>query len=100
MLLRVLPPAESDAGALPEWCLVELQGELATTAESISGLQLGTLHRASPDTEVCTLHIGPHVLEGAVVELSKPLLVLDFLILMRRPIIPLVIPKQQQTILC
>eukprot|EP01102_Stenamoeba_stenopodia_P012622 TRINITY_DN400_c0_g1_i3.p1 TRINITY_DN400_c0_g1~~TRINITY_DN400_c0_g1_i3.p1 ORF type:complete len:147 (+),score=19.70 TRINITY_DN400_c0_g1_i3:54-443(+) len=75
----VLIPLQSK-GVLLEWAMVELQGSLdlrhTNQSDSLSceQLEIGTL--ALKENGAPTMTIGSHLLEGAVVELKKPLLVI------------------------
>jgi len=63
-----------------EWLIIEVQGSLDCKAESLAGIELGTLviqgSTDAPDTPLL-LSIGSHILDGKVVKLKKPLCVLQ-----------------------
>lgn len=59
-------------GLLPEWMMLELQGDLECPKGDMSGEVLGSLR---VDGTKAKLSIGYHELEGEVVPLSKPYLI-------------------------
>eukprot|EP00850_Spirogloea_muscicola_P021366 SM000246S08209 [mRNA] locus=s246:168738:169529:+ [translate_table: standard] len=78
----ILPLRPAAAGAAPEWAAVELQGSLAlqhpraAAAAAAPALSIGALRPAPGSPGKVLLTIGYHELEGAWVDLLKPLVVL------------------------
>jgi chromosome transmission fidelity protein 8 len=72
-MTRIFLRVENDQEC-PEFTLLEMQGSISSTKSSIQGADLGQLQ---VEGNKATLKIGAQILEGSVVELSKPLMMID-----------------------
>eukprot|EP00897_Mesotaenium_endlicherianum_P005065 jgi/Mesen1/4587/ME000232S03850 len=73
----MLIPIKSEGCSFPEWAIIELQGSLEVqeaAKQHISDLQIGSL-KSTSNGKLC-FTVGYHELEGQVVTLKKPLVIL------------------------
>ncbi len=75
-MLEVIPVQSADPFA--SYIMIELQGEICNCSDRSSVVQqIGTICQQKPDARAVHLTIGHHQLSGRLVDLKKPLLVLQ-----------------------
>ncbi|XP_065299114.1 uncharacterized protein [Dermacentor albipictus] len=75
---RILRPGASGAAnktSIPEWRIVELQGDLMTNDEGSAGQYIGDLHYTKSGIPI--LLVGHHILYGKEQDVEKPFLVIE-----------------------
>ncbi|KAL1424867.1 hypothetical protein MTO96_019731 [Rhipicephalus appendiculatus] len=68
-------PGTANKSSIPEWRIVELQGDLMTHDDGTAGQYIGDLHYTKAGIPV--LLVGHHILYGKEQDVEKPFLVIE-----------------------
>uniref|UniRef100_A0A131XHQ2 Putative microtubule associated complex n=1 Tax=Hyalomma excavatum TaxID=257692 RepID=A0A131XHQ2_9ACAR len=68
-------PGTANKPSIPEWRIVELQGDLMTNDEGTAGRYIGDLHYTKGGIPI--LLVGHHILYGKEQDVEKPFLVIE-----------------------
>jgi hypothetical protein len=74
MTQQIFLKMASEDASCPEYTLIEMQGSISSTKTSVQGAELGQL---KIEGKKANLHIGAQILEGTLIALNKPLLMID-----------------------